>query len=409
MSDAARGPATGDGPDADALVAELADASDALQRARRRVDAVGEDELTALGERYRELTRLFDRYEEEVTGDGDFQTFIEFQGKVAEFTERLPGDRRHREVFEDVDDLLQQRRLTESDWRQVRETLAPVRDDVERLEDRQAARERYQDARYDVERRRDAVTDRIEDLERLERLGDADLDAPTERLRDPVETYNEQVSAAFETFTSEASARTVLALLDATGAFPLVGFRSPPEDLRAYARDYEAGAETVGQLLEYAEFSRSKLDHYVTDPDALKRNVATHRTSLRRLDADPLTVDWPPPEPDVLGYRCRELTGVVGRVVDRLKGLDGVTVLDADPDDATARREVVDPLVALREVRALPRETDYERLRDSARARAQLGADERERLASGAVAEELAARRETLGRLADALDEHPPL
>ena len=385
MSDTAR-PRTSGAPDAEALVADLQAARESLRRARDRVAAVGESELETLSDRYDELTALFDRYEERVTGDGDFGTFIEFQGKVAEFTEGLPEESRRRDAFEGVDDLLQQRRLTESDWQRVRERLEPVREDIDRLDERREAREDYREARRAVEQRRDELAERVADLERLQRLGEADLDAPVERLRDHIERYNDRVTGAFDEFTDEAGARTVLAWLAKTEAYPLVDFRSPPEDLREYVETHEPGTEPIPELLQYAEYSRSKLDHYVADPDALKRNVATHRTFLRRLDADPLTVAWPPPPADLLAYRCRELESVVARFVE-----DGES----------------DPLVALREVRALPRETDYGHLRESARARAQLGADERERLASGAVRAELETARAERERLDEALDEHP--
>jgi hypothetical protein len=394
MSDAAR-PAGTDAPDAETLVADLAGAREDLDRARDRVEAVGEAELETLRDRHDELRALFDRYEERVTGDGDFQTFIEFQGKVAEFTEELPGDLRRREVFEDVDDLLQQRRLTESDWQRVRETLAPVRDDIARLDERESARERYRDARTAVERRRSDLQERIDDLERLQRLGEADLDAPTERLRDPIDRYNDRVTAAFETFTHDAGTRTVLDFLAATEYYPLVGFRPVPDDLREYVETHEPGTEPVPKLLEYAEYSRSKLDHYVADPDAVKRNIATHRTFFRRLDADPLTVSWPPPEAEVLRYRARELESVVARLVG---------ALDETWTDGTD----ANPLVALREVRRLPRETDYAHLRDSAQARAQLGPEERERLASGGVEADLERCRAASDRLDDALATYPP-
>jgi len=394
MSDATRPTAT-DASDAETLVADLETAREDLDRARDRVEAVGEAELETLAERYDELTALFDRYEERVTGDGDFQTFIEFQGKVAAFTEELPEDLRRREVFEDVDDLLQQRRLTESDWQRVRETLDPVRTDVERLDEREAARERYRDARSAAQRRRRDLTDRIDDLEDLRRLGEADLDAPTERLRDPIERYNDRVTAAFEQFTHDAGARTVLEFLDATEYYPLVPFRTAPDDLREYVATHEPGTEPIPDLLEYAEYSRSKLDHYVADADALKRNVATHRTFFQRLDAEPLTVSWPPPEADVLRYRARELESVVARFVDE------------SGEETAADGDGTDPLVALRAVRALPRETDYAHLRESAQARAQLGAEERERLASGAVDADLERCREARERLAEALATYP--
>ncbi|WP_436925291.1 DUF7118 family protein [Halosimplex amylolyticum] len=391
MSDAAFDPATDDPrAAADALVADLAAASEALERARDRVDAVGESELQAVADVYDELTTLFERYEEEVTGDGDFKTFIEFQSQIAAVTEELPEDVRHRDVFERVDDLLQQRRLTESDWRKVRSALDPVRDDVARIEDRREARERYADVRFTVERRIDAIEDQIADLESLRRLGDADLDAPTDRLRDPIETYNDRVTDAFAAFRRSASARELLAFVAKTRSYPLVGFESPPDDLREYVETHEAGTEPMGQLLEYADYSKSKLDHYVNDPEALKRNVSTRRTYLRRLGPEPLTVDWPPPEAETLRFRARELTSVVARFADDVE----------DGEDA---------LVALRRVRDLPRETDYERLRDSAQARAQLGPDERERLASGEVDEELTACRDAKERLEDALEEYPAL
>ena len=388
MSDAAQ--PTTDDPRAvaDDLLADLRQARDALDRARDRVDEVGEAELREVADAYDDLTTLFDRYEEEVTGDGDFQTFIEFQSQIAAVTEELSEEIRHRETFEEVDDLLQQRRLTESDWTKVRSALEPVRADVSRIDDRDDARERYDDARFAVERRLDDLADRIADLEDLRRLGDADLDAPTERLRDPVETYNDRVADAFADFRSSASARDLLAFVAKTDAYPLVPFESPPADLREYVETHAAGEEPVGQLLEYAEYSKSKLDHYVDDSDALKRNVSTRRTYLRRLDAEPLTVDWPPVEAETLRYRARELTSVVARFADRVEGGDEV-------------------LVALREVRDLPRETDYERLRDSAQARAQLGPEERERLASGDVEAELAACRDARERLEDALEEYP--
>ncbi|WP_209452194.1 DUF7118 family protein [Halosimplex halophilum] len=390
MSDAAQSPADDPRAAADDLVADLREARDALQRARERVDEVGESELRTVADTYDDLTRLFDRYEEEVTGDGDFKTFIEFQSQIAAVVEEMPDDIRHQEVFEEVDDLLQQRRLTESDWAKVRSALEPVREDVRRIDDRDEARERYEDARFAVERRLDDFADRIEDLEDLQRLGDADLDAPTERLRDPIETYNDRVRDAFADFRSSASARDLLAFVAKTDAFPLVPFESPPADLREYVESHAAGEEPVGQLLEYAEYSKSKLDHYVDDPAALKRNVSTRRTYLRRLDAEPLTVDWPPVEAETLRFRARELTSVVARFADRVEEGEAV-------------------LVALREVRELPRETDYERLRNSAQARAQLGPEERERLASGDVADELEACRDATERLEDALEEYPRL
>lgn len=364
------------------LVSALADADAARKAARERVEEFGEEELQHLVDAHEEFTELLDRYEEPATGDGDFERFIEFQGKVEQFVERLDEDLLLYEAFEESDDHLQQRRLTESDFEYVREQLEPVADLVARLDERREAEERYERVRRRLRDRIHELGERIDDLERLARLGEADLGAPTDRLRNPIEAYDEAVSDAFAQFRREASAREVFAFLETTTAFPLVGFRPPPNDLARYVREYPPGEEPIPDLLEYADFSRSKLDHYVDDPDALKRSIGTRQTYLRRLDADPLTIGWPPPAASELQWRCQELTAVVNRLAP----------------------EIVEQL---RAVTALPREHDYQRLRESAVAASELAADEREQIRSGAVETELQEARTERERLREALAEHP--
>ncbi|MBV0902124.1 DUF7118 family protein [Haloarcula salina] len=368
----------GDGaPDA---VETLERAADDYERAKERVAEVGEDSLRECQEVYRELTDLLERYDGRATGGGDFEAFMEFQGRVGTLTDDLPEGLPERDTFEAVDDFLQQRRLTESDFEEAREMLAPVGDLVGRLDERDDARERYRTARRDARHRRDDLDDRIAELERLLRLGEADLDAPVERLRDPIERYDEAVTEAFRDFRSEAPAREVLAVIERAGAYPLVDFRSPPDDLLEYVQNHDAGTEPIPKLLEYADYSPSKLDHYVDDVSALQSAVATRRTYLRGLDAEPLRFDWPPPTAEELPWRCRECRAVVARFADE------------------------SVVAALRDVRALASRDDYERLRESAVARSDLTESERERLASGAVEEELAAARKRLAAVEDALE-----
>jgi hypothetical protein len=366
-------------------VADLAAAHDALEEARERVAAVGEADLKRLRTAYRALTALLEQYADSATGSGDFEAFVTFQGEVASLVEDLDDDLRHRDAFEAADEVLQQRRLSDADFERAREELAPVADAVDRLTDRAEAREAYAAARRDVIHRRRELSAAVDDLERLVRLGEADLDAPTERLRTPIERYDEAVAAAFADFRREAPARQLFTFLDATAAFPLVPFEEPPPDLREFVDTHPAGTEPVSTLLEYADYSTSKLEHYVEDAGALKRAVATRQTYLRTLDAEPLSVGWPPPSAAELRYLTDELLRVVGRFAD---------------DDV---------LTALREVRALPRTTDYEHLRESALAAAELGPDERERLREGSVAEDLQAARDALARCETALEEYPSL
>jgi hypothetical protein len=364
------------------LVEELAAADDALTEARERVAEFGESDLQQLADAYDEFTALLDRYEEPATGDGNFETFIEFQGKVEQFVERLDEDILLRESFEEADNHLQQRRLSESDFAHVREQLQPVADLAARLDERREASERYERTRKRIRTQIRELNERIDDLERLQHLGDADLDAPTERLRDPIDTYNDAVTEAFEEFRREEPAREVFAFLEATTAYPLVPFRRAPEELRSYVAEHPPGTEPIPELLEYAGYSRSKLDHYVEDAGALKQAVGTQKTYLRRLDADPLTIGWPPPTATELRWRCQELTAVVNRFAPAV-------------------------VEYLRTVAALPRETDYQRLRDSAVAEAELSTSERERLRTGAVTSDLEEARESRERLRAALEEYP--
>ncbi|MFB6222094.1 MAG: hypothetical protein ABEH86_00260 [Haloarcula sp.] len=366
----------GDLPDA---VKTLETAAQEYDRARERVEEVGADPLRECRDIYRELRNLLDSYDGRATGGGDFEAFMEFQGRVGTLTDDLPADLPGRDTFEDVDDFLQQRRLTESDFAEAREMLSPIADLTARLDDREDARERYKKARRDAGHRREELSDRIDDLERLQRLGDADLDAPVERLQDPIERYNDAVTEAFRSFRSDTPARDVLAVIERADAYPLVAFRSPPEELLSYVREHDTGLVPIPKLLEYADYSASKLDHYVDDAAALRSAVATRQTYLRRLDAEPVCLDWPPPSATELPWRCREFRSVVARFADE------------------------SVVAALRDVRALAQRDDYEQLRESAIARSELTDAERERLESGAVERELSAARERKAAIEDAL------
>jgi len=368
---------SGDDDVAAALRAARADRDDA----RAAVADHGETRLRAVQEAYREATGLLERYEGRATGTGDFKAFVEFQESFVELTEGLDDDLPARSAFEAANDLLDQRRLGEDDFEQAREALEPAADLAALLDERDAAAEAFEAARRDARRRLRDLGERIESLERLQRLGEADLEAPVERLREPITDYNDAVSEAWSAFRREASAREVFRVVEASRAYPLAAFPESPPDLREYVMTAPAGEESVPTLLEYADYSNSKLSHYVDDPTALRTRVGTHRTYLERLDAAPLTVSWPPPDAESLRYRASELVSVVARFA---------------PEAVVA---------AARRLRELPKRAAYDRLRESALARDELDEQERDRLERGAVAEELAAAREERDRIEAALAE----
>ena len=365
------------------LVAELEECEQRLERANERVDEFGEEKLGRLADVYHEFVGVLERYEERVTDDGgDIQTNIEFQSQIAEVNKHISDDLLLSETFEECDEYLQQKWFSESDFEHVYEQLEPVADLVGRLEERDAALEVSRDARRDIRYRVRDIDKEITQLERLSRLGNADLDAPTDRLREPIEAHNDAVTEAFAAFRDESSAREVLKFVAAMDDYPLVSFEQPPEELLRYVTEREPGTETIGTLTGYADYSRSKLDHYVDDPTALKHTIGGKQTYLERLGAEPLRIGWPPPSATRLEFRCKELTAAVNRfapgIVEQLRG-----------------------------VAALPRETEYTRLRDSAQARAELTAGERERIASEDIEGQFDQLHEERERLQDALDEYP--
>ncbi|ESP87741.1 DUF7118 family protein [Candidatus Halobonum tyrrellensis] len=371
--------AAADGAESDPLSA-LEAARERHREAEAAVEEVGAERLTRLRDVVGRADRLLDGYEDSATGTGDFEAYLEFQGEFSTLVDDLPEEFPAREAFERANDAVDGRRLSESDFAAAREALDPARDLAGRLEEVNDAERAVYDAERAVETRLSNLDDRVDRLARLEALGDADLDAPTEEVREPVADYDEAVREAFASFRESASAREFFDFLDDTAHFPLVEFEPSPAELREYLREHDAGEESVPTLLAYADYSTSKLDHYVDDAGAFRARIPVHRTYLDRLSAEPLTVGWPPPPAGELRALAGELVSVVARFAD----------------EATVARARTLKRVAGRD--------DYERLRRAAEAEAELSADERERLASGAVAADLADAREERERLREALD-----
>jgi hypothetical protein len=375
--------ATNDATPKHDLVAELDRLDSALERANERIAEFGEADLQELADIYEQFTDVIDRYEEDVTDDGgDIQDNIEFQSAIAAVVDDIPDDLLLKETFDECDERLQKRWFHDSDFEYVRDQLEPVADLVGRLERRDELLDSYRETRRDIRYRARDLDDRIAELDRLSRLSTADLDAPTEHLRDPIETYNDAVAEAFETFRLEAPARDIVDFLEKMTVYPLIPFETPDEELVAYLQEYPPGEETVPKLLEYADYSHSKLSHYVDEPDRLTRVVGRKQTYLDGLDADPLCISWPPPTAETLRWRCQELTAAVNRF---------------GPD-------VVEHL---RTVAALPQETSYETLRDTAVVREDLTDEERERIEHEDIGAELTDARAERDQLRNALETFP--
>jgi DNA repair exonuclease SbcCD ATPase subunit len=377
---------TANEPDADAA-AELRAADERVDRLRSRLSEseLDRNDLDTVADAYRSVEAVLDRWEERATDWDDFEGYVEFRDALAETLESIPDDVPERDAFLEADERVKtesvSKSLDSSDFDAAREALTPVREYAELRSELEDALDDRKKVRTRAQKRRKELEERIDDLERLLDLGEADLDAPIDRLREPIEAYNEDVTAAFRTFRREEPAETVLSFVADAARTPFVGYEPPPSELLEYVRTAEAGERSVDELLEYADYSASKLSHYVDDADRLKRRVATNRTYLERLSADPLRIEWPPAPAETLRFRIEELVPLVGRFADE------------------------STVATLRELRELTRGEDYGRIRQAATADAELTAEQRRRIERGEVEAELEAAREALERIEAALSE----
>ena len=349
----------------ESLETELQAVADRFETTKAEVTAIEGEPREAVPEQLTAFVSLLDSYEERATGSGDFGGYVEFRAKVDQFVASLPAELPAREAFEEAQDALDRRRLRERDFEAAREALAPAREVVETIENHEEAAEGLRRIRSRASERVRTLEARLDDLDEKLSYADLDLDQPVDALRKPIETYNREVTDAFEQYRTQATSRELLALFGEIERYPLVEAPSPPEGLRTSLESAAFGTMSVPELLEHAGFSRSKLDHLVEDPAGLQETVSEYRLYLERLDAGPFRIDWPPPPAATLRWRIRELISVV----DRFAG-----------------ESTIAPLRTLGTLTRSPER--FDRLRTIALARADLSEADREALATGRLAEE---------------------
>jgi len=323
--------------DAGAAAATLRERYDELARIEARIAEIGRDRIEAAADTYRQAHRVLDQYEDDAVGTGDFGSYVQFRGEFGEAVD-VDEDALAADAFAAADEAVDKRRLSEADFAAAREALEPAGEYVDLLTDRDDALDEYRAARKKAREARKALDARLDELREVAEMADADLDADVEAVRAPVESYNDAIREAFTDFYQSASARDVFAFLDRADGTPFVDADVPPTDLREYVDEYEAGEEPLPTLLEYADYSNSKLEHYVDDPGALRTAVAVHRTYVERLDAEPLTLDWPPAAGDELAYEIDELIPLVSRVAGDETVATLRSVRELARDEAYARR-----------------------------------------------------------------------
>ncbi|WP_330631251.1 DUF7118 family protein [Halocatena halophila] len=347
-----------------------------------KLDAAGQESVMTVRTEYNALLDLFDRYEERATDWDDFEGYVEFQNRLVEFIDGLPAGLPERDAFIAADEKLDQRNLSERDFERARAALTPARELAE-LADRHDELEReYRQAYHELERELSTLENRIDDLRRLQSYADLDLERSIDPLQSPIQEYNEAIRDSFRTFRETAPATELLDWVTATTAYPLVSVTQPPDRLTTYLETHPVGTEPIPTLLEYAEYSSSKLAHYVDDPQALLEAIGSSRTYLERLNSTPLTIDWPPPQADYVRYRIDEL----------------ISVIDAFADAKTVAQ--------LRSIAQLTRTATYAELRAIAVANDRLDPEARRRLRDGSTDRELATATDRRDQLEDVLSAH---
>jgi hypothetical protein len=365
-------------PEADTLARRLEQARQERETVADRIAAHGEASVRAVDDALSEARSLLSRYEDSATGTGDFEAYLELQSRFVDLVENLPEDLPERDSFEEANDALDQRTISDSDMQRAREALGDAAAVAGLLNEREAAQALADDAEHAVSNRLAAIEERLDELDRLRELDEVDLSAPTEELTEPIARYDDAVREAFRTYRSAVSARELLQFVRTTRFYPLVEFEQPPDELLTYLADSPVGEEPLPTLLTYADYSQSKLDHYVEDTTAFRTTVPVHRTYLDRLGPEPLIVGSPPPKRGELRALSEELVSVVGRF---------------------ANEEVV---VQARNLADLARRAEYERLRQAVVAEDELTPTQREALRAGDVEAEygeLSAEYERLAQL----------
>ncbi|WP_410767307.1 hypothetical protein [Haloferax sp. DFSO60] len=376
---------------ASGVIESLQAAARRLDETRTEVEDLGEEELHTVAEALQNVEQILNQYESRATDRDDLKGYIEFREAFSDTLDEIPADIRHNEAFIEANKILTTgltSSLSTGDFEQARKALEPVREDVRLLESWHAAQREYQSARHAVKQQKDEVDARIDELEEIVALGEADLDAPTDKLSQPIEAYNEAITTAYGQYLQETPAREVLSLLATAESYPLVELPTPPQRLESYLETADVGSEPVSRLVELASFSRSKLEHYVDDPQAFSAAVGPNRAFLSQLsdEASSLKISWPPDPARELKWRARELVSVTGRFTD---------------ESVVEQARTVYRL-------ASTNEDEFNHLRETAVARERLTDEQRTRLKSGAVDNKLETLRAESRRLDESLEQYEP-
>lgn len=292
-------------------MADVSERIQELKRARQRIEDIGLEKAKKTHDFYSELSETMEEYREDAVGTGDFETYVEFQGILDDLLQRINNSQNEvyrAEDFERVIDGFEKRVIRESDFRRAESRLADVRELAETID---RVREIEKELRYEkgrLERRKSELESRLKRVGRKIDTAKGVSDIDPSPLISIIESYNSSVETDFEEFYNSAPSIKVARLGEKARDLPLADIKPLDKETVEILRRTGMGQKTVSEVLEYADYSNSKLSHYIERPDEFRRNVS--QTWFKLLSADDFKISVETPQ-NLIKHKVPELIRIV--------------------------------------------------------------------------------------------------
>lgn len=345
-----------------------------LRDLERRIEELGPGRLDRVEFLLSELKGLVREYEDK---DRTFKTHRSLRMTLDRLARRIQKSYENEEIGEEVEHF--DKALVHArdwHWKDTRRALEP-------LEEIAGLRDERNRVEKEIRRQKKARRKKRRELEerarRLRSLRDTRLDPGAEEyihsIQERLDRVNERIVGVLDALVSNAPTREVIRLLGDVGIRPELGLPRAPDKsgLMGFLGSHPVGNEPIYRVLEYADYSDSRLSHYVDRPrefkDAMSANLAYLEkiTDIRRL-APKLQV-----EPGgMLARRLSALTSLVSRA------------------GSLVEKDTSGLVQELREMRREVLSGEYARHFSSYRRIQRLSQEERRLVEAGAVEDELA-------------------
>lgn len=323
----------------------MTDDVESLEDALDTVEEVGAEPLRNAANLKSRFDAAVREYRDSATGRDDFGSYVEFRSIATAVEEAVEEDEVYGEdSFLQAAERFDRRTIREKHFDRAEEDLADVEAAVEDLGQAERLQDEVAGMRHRLRRRLDELEDEKDELlGELEQVKEYE-DVDAEELVGLVDEYDRRVKQEFQEFRERASAADVVRVGARAGELPLVDDQPVDVDDARTLEDV-AGDRTVEQVLEMADHSRSKLEHYVDDAVEFRRAVP--RSFLESFDGSAFEIGFDEPA-DVVRYEAPELRKVVQGFADE---------------------DVVD---LLRRIRRLAMDDEYEEMRRAHQAAGEL-------------------------------------